>query len=70
MRHLLVTSTWFALGCLLTAVIADTMQRRAEAAQTIDDTMARQTYQPRFQEIAELPRAPVAGNERVRPKMR
>ncbi len=42
MRHLLVTSLWFASGCLFTGVLADTMQRRAEIA-PVDAAMALQT---------------------------
>jgi len=66
MRHLLVTTLWFAVGCLCTAVIADTMQRRAEAA-PIDEAMALQT---RSVQTASLYRDPAAVNEALRPKAR
>lgn len=66
MRHLLVTSLWLAVGCLFTGVIADTMQRRAEAA-PIDEAMALQT---RSVQTAALQREPAAVNEALRPKTR
>ena len=66
MRHLLVTTVWFAVGCLLTGVIADTMQRRAEAA-PIDEALALQT---RIVQTASLDRESNAVNEALRPKLR
>lgn len=66
MRHLLVTMLWFAAGCLCTGVIADTMQRRAEAT-PVDEAMALQT---RSVQTAALYRDPAAVNEALKPKTR
>lgn len=66
MRHLLVTLLWFAVGCLCTGVIADTMQRRAEAA-PIDAALALQT---RSVQTVALQHEPGPVNAALRPKTR